>query len=332
MKQVVLALALLGVAACARLDHLENKYLPPSRGGSASGQYSGTSSGSAGRGSGQYSGSSTGQYSGGASGSGQYSGASSGQYSGASGDASGRFSGQFGGSSGPQVPILRFENNVNGDGTYNFAYETGDGVQAQEEGYLKNAGSQDEAQAAQGSFSYTAPDGQQISLTYTADENGFQPQGEHLPTPPPIPEAILKSLQFNQEEEARGVVDDGQYREQPQQFGGRGAQQGAQGQFGGQGAQAHFGGQQGGQRQFGGQQGAQGQFGGQQGAQGQFGGYPQAGQGQFGARQGAAQGQFGGARPAAAPQQQFGGPASAPQQQFRGSGGTQQAANGGYRY
>lgn len=55
-----------------------------------------------------------------------------------------------------------------------------------------------------GSYSYTAPDGQKITVTYTADENGFVPQGDHLPTPPPIPDAILKSIEQNAAEEAAG--------------------------------------------------------------------------------------------------------------------------------
>ncbi|EEB20214.1 Endocuticle structural glycoprotein SgAbd-2, putative [Pediculus humanus corporis] len=64
-------------------------------------------------------------------------------------------------------------------------------------GYLKNAGNpEEEAQVAQGSYSYVAPDGQRVSVSYVADENGFVPQGDHLPTPPPIPEAILRSLEF----------------------------------------------------------------------------------------------------------------------------------------
>lgn len=46
-------------------------------------------------------------------------------------------------------------------------------------------------------------------MTYTADEHGFHPQGAHLPTPPPIPEAIQKSLEQNAREESSGIFDDG---------------------------------------------------------------------------------------------------------------------------
>lgn len=75
------------------------------------------------------------------------------------------------------------------------SYATGDGQQAQAQGYLKNAGVKDqEAEVIQGSYSYTAPDGTPITITYVADENGFRAEGAHLPTPPPIPEAIQKSL------------------------------------------------------------------------------------------------------------------------------------------
>lgn len=50
---------------------------------------------------------------------------------------------------------------------------------------MKNAGNEEtEAMEAQGSYSYTAPDGTKISLQYIANEDGFQPVGEHLPTPP----------------------------------------------------------------------------------------------------------------------------------------------------
>lgn len=77
------------------------------------------------------------------------------------------------------------------------SFETANGITAEESGFLKNAGNPDtEAQVAQGSSSYTSPEGQQISLTYVADENGFQPQGAHLPTSPPIPVAIQRALDY----------------------------------------------------------------------------------------------------------------------------------------
>lgn len=105
--------------------------------------------------------------------------------------------------------LINFQARFNDRLTYNlldYSYETGDGIRAQEQGYLKNAGAgpDAEAQTVQGSYSYTGPDGITINLSYTADENGFVPQGDHLPTPPPIPEAILRSLEQNAREEAAG--------------------------------------------------------------------------------------------------------------------------------
>lgn len=113
------------------------------------------------------------------------------------------------------MPILRLDNNPNaGDGSYSYTYETADGIAAQEEGALRG-----DAQNAHGSFSYTSPEGEQISVQYTADENGFQPQGSHLPTSPPIPDAILKSIELNQADAARGGYQEGQYNEPQQQYG-----------------------------------------------------------------------------------------------------------------
>lgn len=75
------------------------------------------------------------------------------------------------------------------------SYETGNGIQAQEQGQLKNVGTPDEAMAVVGSFSYTGPDAVQYSVQYTADDNGFNAQGSHLPTPPPIPAELAKALE-----------------------------------------------------------------------------------------------------------------------------------------
>lgn len=95
---------------------------------------------------------------------------------------------------GPVIPILSFVNENDGDGNYRFSYETGNGIKAQEEGTVKNKGSENEIPSVMGTYTYTAPDGQVIEVAYTADENGFQPSGDLLPTPPPIPDAIAKAL------------------------------------------------------------------------------------------------------------------------------------------
>ncbi|XP_055540683.1 endocuticle structural glycoprotein SgAbd-8-like [Wyeomyia smithii] len=97
------------------------------------------------------------------------------------------------GSSNTPIPIVSQNSDIQPDGSYKYSYETGNGIRAQDEGTLKTVQVQkadgsgtEQAQALvqTGSFSYPAPDGTNIELSYTADENGFHPQGAHLPVAP----------------------------------------------------------------------------------------------------------------------------------------------------
>ncbi|XP_023167819.1 larval cuticle protein LCP-17-like isoform X2 [Drosophila hydei] len=84
--------------------------------------------------------------------------------------------------------ITNYRSEANPDGSYSYEYGTSNNIQAQETGVG--------GAYAAGSVQYTAPDGQPIQLAYTADENGYQPSGAHLPTPPPIPDYILRALAY----------------------------------------------------------------------------------------------------------------------------------------
>lgn len=94
------------------------------------------------------------------------------------------------------IPILRQDSDINPDGSYQFSFETGNGISADEKGGLKNIGAEEPALQVQGQFQYPSEDGSNIQLSYIADENGFQPSGAHLPTPPPIPEDIQRALAY----------------------------------------------------------------------------------------------------------------------------------------
>ncbi|XP_075970550.1 uncharacterized protein LOC142972968 [Anticarsia gemmatalis] len=96
----------------------------------------------------------------------------------------------------PVVPIVESENYVyayNGD--YHYSYEGGDGTKAFARGELKPA-DDGSSGGVVGGYSYTDKDGNDFSLSYTADENGYRPVGAHLPTPPPIPLAIQRALEI----------------------------------------------------------------------------------------------------------------------------------------
>ncbi|XP_017048571.2 uncharacterized protein LOC108093137 [Drosophila ficusphila] len=82
-----------------------------------------------------------------------------------------------------EVEIVRQASDV-GPENFSYAWETSDGQKADAAGELKNVGSENESLAVRGSFSFVADDGQTYTVNYIADENGFQPQGAHLPVAP----------------------------------------------------------------------------------------------------------------------------------------------------
>jgi len=73
------------------------------------------------------------------------------------------------------------------DGNYDFEFETEDGEFRHEEG-------SDNGKI--GEFSWTSPEGELVSFTYKADENGYQAQGSHLPQAPPLHPHIQRGLEL----------------------------------------------------------------------------------------------------------------------------------------
>merc|ERR1711955_54028 len=78
---------------------------------------------------------------------------------------------------------------------YSFSNETENGIVISESGVQKQFGDkpEDAGTVSQGKYSYPE-DSVTYTVTWVADENGFQAKGDHLPTPPPMPEYVVKLL------------------------------------------------------------------------------------------------------------------------------------------
>lgn len=74
------------------------------------------------------------------------------------------------------------------DGRYQWEYSADNGIAAEESGLG--------GQVATGRASWISPEGIPIAFSYTADENGYQPIGDHLPVGPPTPSHIVRALEY----------------------------------------------------------------------------------------------------------------------------------------
>lgn len=94
------------------------------------------------------------------------------------------------------VPIVSQQMSIEPEGSFHWSYESGDGTKQVQDGQLKVVDKDTSVGTMQGSFEYKGDDGQVYSITYVADENGYQPQGNHLPVAPPVPEPIARALAY----------------------------------------------------------------------------------------------------------------------------------------
>lgn len=66
-------------------------------------------------------------------------------------------------------------------------FETSDGFKREEQGELINEGTENEAVIVKGAYSYADSTGKIYTVQYTADKNGFHPEGDHIKVPPFVP-------------------------------------------------------------------------------------------------------------------------------------------------
>ncbi|XP_043280367.1 larval cuticle protein LCP-17-like [Venturia canescens] len=96
-----------------------------------------------------------------------------------------------------EAKILQQESDLNPDGSHFNIFETENGIKVRQEGSVKVLGEEAAVHSVQGEFSYySGGSGDPYVVTYVANENGYQPQGAHLPTPPPVPVAIARALEY----------------------------------------------------------------------------------------------------------------------------------------
>ncbi|XP_048510715.1 pupal cuticle protein 27-like [Athalia rosae] len=84
----------------------------------------------------------------------------------------------------PPVAIVSQSQEINPDGNFHSKFETANGILQEIEGSVKKLENGTTIEVIEGSVSWKAPDGVVYNFTYIADENGYRPQGDFLPTPP----------------------------------------------------------------------------------------------------------------------------------------------------
>lgn len=96
--------------------------------------------------------------------------------------------------------IRSLANDVGPDGSFHYSFETSNGIAVNAQG---------NADAHAGSASWVSPEGTPVSISYTADENGYVATGDFVPK---TPEYVLRAIEY-----IKAHPSQDEYSQQPQQ-------------------------------------------------------------------------------------------------------------------
>ncbi|XP_069167406.1 cuticle protein AM1159-like [Procambarus clarkii] len=102
------------------------------------------------------------------------------------------------------VETVRDDREHSDDGNFNYAFEADNGIVAEAIG---SPGSQGQSNI-EGVYRHTFPDGVEAEVRYVANEFGFQPESDLLPTPHPLPAHAQEQLRIAEEQRAQGIQFD----------------------------------------------------------------------------------------------------------------------------
>ena len=96
--------------------------------------------------------------------------------------------------------------------SYDFDFEAENGIKQSAQGELKEVNGE-EVVVMRGSYSYIDPNGDEVVVTWTADETGYRAESEILPVAPAIPfpeqaAAVEAQIRFAQEQRAADGTSD----------------------------------------------------------------------------------------------------------------------------
>ncbi|XP_042859344.1 cuticle protein AM1159-like [Penaeus japonicus] len=100
--------------------------------------------------------------------------------------------------------VLVDERVDNGDGTFQYNFQTSNDISGQRTGSIGSAGQSNIA----GGYRFVSPEGETVEVTYVADENGYQPQSPYLPTEHPLPAHVYELLAIAEQQRAQGIQFD----------------------------------------------------------------------------------------------------------------------------